>query len=206
MSEKIMKIADFAELIGCTSKTIYALIDKEELITGKDRLNGREITVIISNDEQIADLQKRYSKLLVNEVDYEDILTVNEGNKQVNNLQNHQQQENLTTVIERLITSNEQVNNQLITVYEELSTEKSKTLLLEDKANREGLYLNEINELKTDNKGLLTINKWSLIALAIISTLLIVAIGMLIYNFNNPKIIEKEVIVEKIVPAPQKKK
>lgn len=206
MSEKIMKIADFAELIGCTSKTIYALIEKEELITGKDRLNGREITVIISNDEQIADLQKRYSKLLVNEVDYEDILTVNEGNKQVNSLQDHQRQENLTTVIERLITSNEQVNNQLITVYEELSTEKSKTLLLEDKANREGLYLNEINELKTDNKGLLTVNKWSLIALAIISTLLIVAIGMLIYNFNNPKIIEKEVIVEKIVPAPQKKK
>jgi|GEM_PF-3506355 len=213
MSEKSMKIADFAELIGCTPKTIYLLIEKEELITGKDRLNGREITVIISNDEQIEDLQKRYGKLPVINSDYEDILTVNVNGEQVNNLQSQQSQESLTTVIERLITSNEQVNNQLKTVYEELAVERSKKLLLEDKAGREGLYIKEINELKTVNEGLMKVNnnskQWFIISLSIVVIFFVIVLSVVVINLHQPSIIptEEPTIIEQPAPVqPQKKK
>ena len=64
-------------------------------------------------------------------------------------------------MFDKLSTLNKEYNDRLERVNEELMTYKSKTLLLEDKAGREGFYINEINTLKKDNnlllKGLITL-------------------------------------------------
>ena len=63
----------------------------------------------------------------------------------------------------------------LKTKNEELIRVKSQQLLLEDKAQREGLYLNEINGLKTDNKKLLLVNR------LLITVIVILVIGLFVF-------------------------
>lgn len=76
---------------------------------------------------------------------------------------------------------------------EELITTKSQMLLLEDKAGREGLYINEMNELKRDNNRL---KKFLYLALTVIVFMLISVTWLLTYNYfvnfdkKNPDVIE----------------
>ena len=75
--EKKFSVADFAELVGTTAKTIYQKIENyenlpvnEQLITVKEKVKGREITFIVTSDEQIAYYKNLYSKNTVNEREY----------------------------------------------------------------------------------------------------------------------------------------
>ncbi len=61
-------------------------------------------------------------------------------------------------MLQQLFTVNNELNNryelkvkELITVNKELAETKGRQLLLEDKAGREGYYINEINQLKKNN-------------------------------------------------------
>lgn len=56
--EQKMNVADFAALVGTTSKTIYQKIlnnselpVNEQLVTVKEKVKGRETTLIITNSE-----------------------------------------------------------------------------------------------------------------------------------------------------------
>lgn len=192
--EKRLNVADFAALVGTTAKTIYQKIDNydnlpvnEKLTTVKDRVKGREITLIVTSDEQIAYYKNLYSKEIVNEGECYDNLTFNNGQIPVNELQNTVNNNNNNSyspdAFERLMTLNETYLNRIETVTNELIDYKSKTLLLEDKASREGLYLNNIRELETENNQLKTHNKVLITVLSvIISVLLTVIITLFIVN------------------------
>lgn len=192
--EKKYSVADFAELVGTTAKTIYQKIENyenlpvnEQLTTVKERVKGREITFIVTSDEQIVIYKNLYRKEAVNNSEYYENVTINNGDAPVNNIQNTVNPNNIklssSDAFDKLMTLNETYLNRIETVTNELMEYKSKTLLLEDKASREGLYLNNIRELETENNKLKTSNKRLLITLTtILSVLITVLITLFIVN------------------------
>lgn len=164
--EQKMNVADFAALVGTTSKTIYGKIQNyselpvnEKLKTVREKVKGREVTLIITNSEQIEYYQNLYGKNNVIEGEYYETLTDNDGYKQVNynpeTLKTANNNEITQNILNQFITVNNDLNDryeqkisEYIKVNNELAELKGQQLLLEDKASREGMYLNEINELK----------------------------------------------------------
>lgn len=204
--EKKFKVADFATLIGIAPKTVYKMIERNEILTDTERVNNRNTTVIITSDEQIAELQKIYSKSPVNDGNCYENVTVN--NRSMDDLNTQYMEKinnnNIVTaeVIDRIITLNEGYNEQLkevteklFTVNDELVKVKSQTLLLEDKAGREGFYLNEINQLKNSNKRLM---KFIYLTVTVIVFLLLSLTGYVTYNVsvNNHSTTEEYSVTE----------
>ena len=196
--EKKFSVADFAEIVGTTAKTIYQKIDNyenlpvnEQLNTVKERVKGREITFVVTSDEQIAIYKNLYRKDIVNSGNYYENFTNNNGNTPVSETQNTVKINNNndlpSNAFDRLMTLNETYLNRIETVTNELMEYKSKTLLLEDKAAREGLYLKEINELETENNKLKTSNKRLILVLTIIISVLITVLGtlLIVNNIQN---------------------
>ncbi len=197
-----MNVAEFAALVGTTSKTVYGRISNnselpvnEQLNTVKEKIKGREITLIITNTEQIELYKNLYRKDTVIDGEYYETLTVNNVNKPVNEFQERVNNNNNTTfndnIFDKFITVNNEYNNRLQQLTEELITSKSKMLLLEDRASREGMYVNEINDLKKDNNRYKLFNK---VLITVIVTLLIVITGYITFNIgvNNSKSTIKE--------------
>lgn len=167
--ERKMNVADFAALVGTTTKTIYEKINNsgelpviEQLITVNEKVKGRTIKLILTNSEQIEYYKNLYGKNTVIDGEYYENVTVNNLNKPVNEIQESVKTSNnneiTVNVLNQFITVNNELNEryeQKITEYikvnNELAELKSKQLLLEDKAGREGMYLNEINDLKQDH-------------------------------------------------------
>lgn len=215
--EKKFKVADFAALLGIAPKTVYKMIERNEILTDTERVNNRNTTVIITSDEQIAELQKIYSKLPVNEGNYYENVTVN--NHSVNEAENHNMVNSNnsntfdTDVINRIITLNEgyteqlkEVTERLLTANDELVKVKSQQLLLEDKAGREGYYLNEINTLSKDNKQLMNVNNRLKYVIGLLLLIIFCTFTYLVTsNINNTKIesdsISTNVETGKKIPA-----
>ena len=107
---------------------------------------------------------------------------------------------------ELIINLTERYNNELKTYAERIIEAESKQLLLEDKANREGFYLQEIKDAKNVTKNVV---KYFSITLVVMLLLLVGIRCFLIYKLMNPTIIEKQVVKEKPViqqvPVPVKK-
>lgn len=200
--EKRVKVADFAALIGVVPKTVYKMIEREEIVTVTEKVNNRNTTLIITNDEQIEELKKVYGKDTVNTGNYYENVT--ENNRLQPEINVHYPQEynnsgNVTAeVIDRIMSLNEGYNEQLKEVTEKLFTAndelvkvKAQQLLLEDKAGREGFYINEINGLKTSNENL---KKWLYGLITVIVLLLIGLTGYITYNITviNQQAIENE--------------
>jgi hypothetical protein len=215
--EKKFSVADFAELVGTTAKTIYQKIDNyenlpvnEQLATVKEKVKGREITFIVTSDEQIAWYKNLYGKNTVSEREYYENVTNNNSNSQVNNGVNSSEfnynSKNNNYIFDKLMTLNETYLNRIETVTNELMEYKSKQLLLEDKAGKEGLYLKEINELKTDNEKLKTHNKILFTVLTVIISVLITVFVMLfiVNNIKSDQDTQKEPAQQEIVKSPVK--
>ena len=182
--EMKLKFAEFAELIGTTAKTVYKMEEREEIITVTEKVNNRPTRLVITNSEQINHFKNIYSKSPVNVGNCEDIVTNNNYSMNVNNAtQSTNTPDVMQEVFDKIVTMNEQYNNRIAKLNEELIDSKSKLLFLEDKASREGLYLKEINELKTENNELKT-NKTKVINLlvAVIVVLLMVVVGFITFN------------------------
>lgn len=181
--ERELKIAELAALWNVSVPTCWNRIKKERLTTviKKDESN-KDVNYVSISDEII-------NKYVVNEVNnlykdvnngyYEDLLTVN-------NVNNPETPIKSTDFIKDIINLNKGYNEELKTVYNdyynrlerlqnELIDYKSRVPLLEDRANREGLYLKEIEDLKKENKS-------SKILIKVLITLLIMII-MLIMTF-----------------------
>ena len=201
--EMKLKFAEFAELIGTTAKTVYKMEEREEIVTVTEKVNNRPTRLVVTNNEQINHFKNIYSKSPVNVGNYEDIVTNNNASMNVNNTsQFTNNNEVVQEMFDKIVTMNEQYNNRIAKLNEELIDSKSKLLLLEDKAGREGLYLNEINELKTENKELKT-SKTKVINLlvSVIVVLLMVIVGFVTFNIaKTEKQPQKEVVI--IEPAP----
>lgn len=209
--EKKYSVADFAEIVGTTAKTIYQKIDNydnlpvnEQLTTVKEKVKGREVTFIVTSDEQINIYKNLYRKDVVNDGNYYENFTFSNGNNTVNEIQNtvnnNRSNDFKPDSFDKLLTLNETYLNRIETVTNELMEYKSKTLLLEDKAAREGLYINEIRELKTDNEKLKTRNKTLLLVLTvIISVLITVLITVLTVNNVNKNKVTNDAIMQELL-------
>ena len=201
--ERKLKFADFAELIGTTAKTVYKMEEREEIVTVTEKVNNRPTRLVLTNDEQIKHFRNIYSKSPVNVGNYEDIVTINNDTMNVNNAsQSTNNTDVVQEVFEKLVSINEQYNDRIAKLNEELIDSKSKLLLLEDKAGREGLYLKEINELKNENEVLKTSKSKVVNSLmAVIVVLLMVIVGFVTFNIAKAeKQAQKEPVV--VEPAP----
>lgn len=57
---KKIAVYEYAKLIGVTPKTVYKMIEKEEVITTKEIVNNREVKRIVVDDEEIL---RKYTNL-----------------------------------------------------------------------------------------------------------------------------------------------
>lgn len=213
-----MNIAEFSALVGTTSKTIYGKINNnsnlpvnEQLKTVKEKVKGREVTLIITNDEQIELYKNLYGKDTVINGEYYETVTDIYSNSPVNEVQEQvkiaHNADLLAEMFDRLNTVHNEYNNRLQQVNDELITYKSKQLLLEDKANKEGFYLNEINELKKVNdRNKLYIN----VLITLLTILLIFITGFITYNYAvnkgnaSQEEIKQEPVIEQVQPQQPK--
>ena len=197
--EKKLKISEFAELIGVTAKTVYKMVEREELRTVNEKVNNRLITLVLTNDAEIENLKNIYGKQPVNEGNCKDILTDTNSTMNYNNPSQINHNDTFTSeMLDKIIQINKEYNNELKKVNEELVNTKAQMLFLEDKASREGLYLNEINGLKTENNQLKkSKEKLSYALITVIVILLLVLVGYFTYNIATSE--KKEHVQEEIV-------
>lgn len=190
--ERKYKVADFAALLGVAAKTVYKMIEREEIMTVTEKVNNRATTLVVTTDEQTEELRRNYSKEQVRAGNYYENVTDN--NHSITDVESYEVVKTndgnsfASEVIDRIIAINDGYNEQLREynerfkqVNEELVKEKSKVLLLEDKAGREGLYLNEINGLKKDNNRL---KSFIYILVTLLVMLLLGLTGYITYNIT----------------------
>ena len=195
--DRRLNVADFAALVGTTAKTIYEKINNhdelpviEQLNTVIEKVKGRSIKLILTNSEQIEYYKNLYSKDTVIDGEYYETLTDNNGDKTFINSQDNVKTNNNSSfqsdLFDKFITVNNEFNNRLKQLTDELIMSKSKMLLLEDKAGREGTYINEINILKKENNRNQLLIK---LLTTVIITLLIVIVGYITFTIgvNNSK-------------------
>lgn len=185
MSEKELKIAELATIWGVSVPATWNRVRKEGLKTVKKiDENRKEVTYVIISEETV----NKYLSTVNNNINnryYEELLTNNNINNDTNNgLKTESEPFSVSEMFDKLTALNKEYNNRLEQVNGELITAKSKMLLLEDKAGREGLYINEINGLKTDNNNLKKV-VYGLIGVIVI--LLLVLACYLTYNIVTSK-------------------
>lgn len=205
--DKKLKVAEFATLLGIVPKTVYKMIERNEVITVTERVNNRQTTLIVTNDEQIEEFRKNYGKQQVNNGNYYNSVTENNQSIPVNTGNEYsynQDNSNLASeVIDKILTLNdgyyEQLNNysdKIMSINEELISAKSNLLLLEDKRKTaEGdkkHWENKYFEIEAEKKELLgEIEKRNRIILTIITvscTLFIsVIMGLILFNNTIPQ-------------------
>lgn len=187
------KVSDFASIIGCSQKTVYRMIERGELITVNEQVNGRKIVFILANNKQIEEIKKNQASFSVNDGNYEESLSNNVS-------QNTTNAELLNVYADKLFEMNKINNEQIMKLNEELISFKSRVPLLEDKASREGLYLSEINNLKKNNTRFII----ATITLIFLSVLIACVLSVLLVIEHNkpPKVIETEKVIEKVVEKP----
>ena len=98
---------------------------------------------------------------------------------------------------EILLNLTERYNNDIKTYLERIAVAESKTLLLEDKANREGYYIQEIKDAKKQTRNVIL---YFSVTLAILIVLLTAVSATLINTLLHPVIIEKQTVIEKQIP------
>jgi len=203
--EKELKIAELAKIWGVSVPTTWNRIRKDNLTTFiKKNENNKDVNYVRISDEKIKEYVINVNNIDKN-VHYEELLNVDNVNNDVIDAEYVRQDAQkgqiiITDLFNGLKEVYNDCNERLEKVNNELITYKSKALLLEDKASREGLYINEINTLKTDINNVKKDNNklllW-LITVIILSILCIAALGILLTVYINkpPKIIETEKVV-----------
>lgn len=200
--EKELKIAELAQVWGVSVPTTWTRIKKMNLTTFIKRSEtNKEINYVRISDEQI-------NEFIINPVN-NDYNAANNGyyketlsNNKIDNSENAEIPPKKQTAdadfIKEIINLNNNYNEQLKTAYEtfnnrierlneELITFKSKVPLLEDKANREGFYIKENNDLKQELKSVEKKNKVLLIFIITLIMIIITALtyALTVYNVNK---------------------
>ena len=206
--KKKVSVSEFAAEVGTTAKTIYERIKKnselplnEQLETVNEKVKGREVTLINTDTDQIELYKNIYGKDTVIDSEYYETLTDINGLKPDNNvIENVKINDNnnfTPDLFERLTTLNNEYNNRIDTVRNELFTvqkqlmeSEKRTLLLEDRAGREGLYLTEIDDLKKELKIKNNFNKLLLTLIIVLTMVIITAVTYFITVNNMQKNIE----------------
>ena len=215
--EKELKIAELSALWGVSVPTTWNRIRKEGLQTFiKKNENNKEVNYVRVSDEVINQYVINDNNNVLNTVNngyYEDMLINNNGNNIVKNPQTQvnkdYSREDLQELITTITSVNESYNNRIETLTNRLINAESKQLLLEDKANREGMYINEINGLKKENNRYKLYNN---LLITVIVTLIIVITGYITFNIGLSTIRDNRNIestkkeqMQNPAPAPVKK-
>ncbi len=220
--EKELKIAELASVWGVSVPTTWNRIKKMGLTTFiKKSENHKDVTYVSISEEKINEYIINHNNVFYNDDNnhyYKEMLTSNNPIENVNNDNNSHNKDlfklgntvNTELYIDKLITVNDEFNNRLerkndeiIKLYNELMSIESKQLLLEDReknaTSREGLYLNEINQLKRRNKALLSI----VITLLMIFTILLTTFITLNYvKLTGSEKEDTPPVIEEVVPVP----
>lgn len=202
--ERKLKFAEFADLIGTTAKTVYKMEERKEIVTVIEKVNNRPTRLVVTDDNQINHFKNVYSKSPVNNSNYEENVTINNDSMNSNNTsQSANNNEVVQELFEKMLVMNQEYNNRIEKLNNELIDSKSKLLLLEDKAGREGMYLKEINELKSENETLKTSKVKVANQLTIVIVILsMVLVGLITYNVaTNTKKERTEQEITKPVPV-----
>lgn len=170
---KELKISELASIWGTSVPTTWNRIRKEGLITFKKKDENNKEVNFVTISEDILNKYINNVNNLDNNLNYEDMLNVNNVNNNVDNLKIEQEQafnkDDIKDIINTITTVNNDYNDRLKTLTDRLINAESKQLLLEDAKHREGYYINEINELKKENK----LNKlYNKVFIAIITVLI----------------------------------
>lgn len=205
--EKKYKISEFANILGITPKTVYRMIEREEIVTVSEKVNNRSTTIVVITDDDLEKLKENYSKSNVNVGNYYENVTVNDDTVTVSNTSQMNNNNNSTNeAIELLKEYNCTLNDRLDRLNEELITSKSKQLLLEDMEHRQGYMLNEINELRRDNKQLMKDKSNTLIysLIVIVILLLVITVQFTVSVVTNKKSDATVSKLEKVEPTIEK--
>lgn len=222
--EKEFKIAELAQLWNVSVPTAWNRIKKEGLKTFiKKNEIGKDINYVSISDEFLNKFSININKDFINPVNngyYKEMLNdINVNNDVIDTEYTMKSNVSQQSFINDLINLNKDynqelkniyndfqerlsnVNNELLSVNKELYEAKGNLKLLEDKTGREGLYLKEINDLKsqlkTDNKRYkIVIN--SLLTLLLL--LIMVVIGLLTWFITVNKF-KNENIEKPLQPA-----
>ena len=224
MQRKKYSIQELSDILGISvaavRKKIVSDMDNPDEKRYKKRYpvvleekDGRQIMLVMLSDIELEE-EKRLSKL--NKIKYTAEST----------LQETLQETFLDDVVEAEYTAEEPVmanssrknegisasdfiefteryNNRLETYLERIVKAESQQLLLEDKASREGLYLKEIEQARSEaaeaRNVLKNVTKYFVITVLLMLAMLGAAVGYLLYKTAHPTIVEKEVVVEKPV-------
>lgn len=195
--EKELKVSELAMLWGTSVNTVWNRIKKHNLSTvKKPNETNQEVTYVTVSE----DILRLYIKNVVNKNDnivnngnYEEVLSHNKNNDNLN--------ADVNEVVNNIIELNNSFNERFNKLTDELILAKSKELLLEDKANREGFYINEINELKKDNKKLNNNVNRLIMVLSIILLISVLSIVLLIMNIHNNVNSVQETVINDKKPA-----
>lgn len=217
--EKELKIAELSALWSVSVPTTWNRIRKEGLQTFiKKNENNKEVNYVRVSDDIIKQYVINDNNNVSNTVNngyYEDMLINNNGNNLVKKPQNQVNKdfsrEDLQELITTITSVNESYNNRIEALTNRLITAESKQLLLEDKASREGVYVNEINTLKKENNRNQLLIK---LLITVIVTLILVITGYVTFTIGvnkskNPgpdESIKKEQVQQTVAPAPSKNK
>ena len=184
--EKRFKVADFAESIGCTPKTVYKMIERNELITTTEKVNNRETTVIVATEKQLRELQIQFGKLPVKEGECNEIVTDVNGKEPVMGAPG-------PDILEKIMEMSREYTERLTTVNEELVTAKSRMLFLTDKVKADEdsktywqqEYFKKDYEVKEVQKGKFRV---TIILLSVIFVLLLGLLTLgLLFSFEKQK-------------------
>lgn len=58
------KVADFSKIIGCSVKTVYSFIRRNEVKTTKEKVRGRNTTFVIASNKEIQKIRTEYRNIL----------------------------------------------------------------------------------------------------------------------------------------------
>ncbi len=210
--EKELKISELASIWGASVPTTWNRVRKDGLSTFKKKdENNKEVNYVRIPDVYIEKYLNNVNNNVKNNDNngyYEDMLNVNNVNNNVESSKTLQEQgftnEDIKEIITTITTVNKDYNDRLTTLTDRLISAESKQLLLEDKANREGYYINEINKLEKENNRYNLYNK---VLISIITILLIFITAFITYQVAKSNTVSNTVsdtVVEKSVQVAPK--
>jgi len=140
-------VSELSRLLGVSVNTTWKKINKRGLITDKQLVNNREITVVTVDDEQLKELLAETSSVHqvnnpINNTNYEDSLSTHEVHEGVKVASN---QPDMVQVIESIMNYSREMNNQVKEYVDRVINAEKQVKLLEDLENRKNADYLEIS-------------------------------------------------------------
>lgn len=130
-----LTVSELSQMLGVSVNTVWKKIKRRGLTTVKERVNNREITLIMLSDNELSALkQESFSSSPINNGDdnpnYEDSVTIHEGVKMSNPPQD------MIFLVESIMNYSRDMNNQVKEYVDRVINAEKQVKLLENLENR----------------------------------------------------------------------